>query len=144
MPKLEDYPNDFRAYNAALIDEFRQNGGRVTGMFEGRPLVLLTTTGAKSGTKRTTPVVYTTDGDNVVVIASKRGAPTNPDWYHNLVTNPAVTVELAGESYEARARVAQGDERERLWRAQADRMPNFDEYQNATTRQIPVVVLERV
>jgi len=144
MPNLEDYPNDFRAYNAALVDEFRQNGGRVTGMFEGRPVVLITTTGAKSGTKRTTPVVYTTDGDRIVVIASKGGAPTNPDWYYNLVANPGVTVELPTETFEARARVAQGDERERLWRAQADRMPNFDEYQKNTTRRIPVVVLERV
>ena len=127
-----------------MIDEFRTNGGRVTGMFEGRPVVLITTTGAKSGAKRTTPIVYTTDGDNLVIIASKGGAPTNPDWFHNLVTNPDVTVELANETFEARARVAEGDERERLWRAMADRMPNFDEYQKGTARRIPVVVLERV
>jgi deazaflavin-dependent oxidoreductase (nitroreductase family) len=143
MPNLEDYKDDFQAYNDALIDEFRNNGGQVTGMFENAPLVLITTTGAKSGKRRTTPIVHTTDGDNVVIIASKGGAPTSPDWYHNLVANPEVTVELANETFEARARVAQGDERERLWRAQADRMPNFDEYQKATTRQIPVVVLER-
>jgi deazaflavin-dependent oxidoreductase (nitroreductase family) len=144
MPNLEDYPNDFKGYNTALIDEFRTNGGRVTGMFEGRPVVLITTTGAKSGAKRTTPIVYTTDGDNLVIIASKGGAPTNPDWFHNVVANPDVTVELPNETFEARARVAEGDERERLWRAMADRMPNFDEYQKGTTRQIPVVVLERV
>jgi deazaflavin-dependent oxidoreductase (nitroreductase family) len=107
-------------------------------------VTLITTTGAKSGTKRTTPIVYTTDGDNVVIIASKGGAPSHPDWFHNLVANPDVTVELPNETFEARARVAQGEERERLWRAQADRMPNFDEYQKNTTRQIPVVVLERV
>ena len=144
MPNLEDYKDDFRGYNAAVVDEFRKNGGHVTGMFERAPLVLITTTGAKSGTRRTIPVVHTTDGDNVVIIASKGGAPTHPDWFHNLVANPDVTVELPNETYEARARVAQGEERERLWRAQADLMPNFDEYQKSTTRQIPVVVLERV
>jgi deazaflavin-dependent oxidoreductase (nitroreductase family) len=87
--------------------------------------------------------VYTTDGDNVVIIASKGGAPTHPDWFHNLVANPDVTVELPNETFEARARVAEGDERARLFRAQADQMPNFDEYQKSTTREIPVVVLER-
>jgi deazaflavin-dependent oxidoreductase (nitroreductase family) len=143
MPNLEDYKDDFPGYNAAVVEEFRTNGGQVTGMFEGAPLVLITTTGAKTGNRRTTPVVFTTDGDNVVIIASKGGAPTSPDWYHNLVANPDVTVELPSETFEGRARVAKGDERERLWRAQADRMPNFDEYQKATTRQIPVVVLER-
>jgi deazaflavin-dependent oxidoreductase (nitroreductase family) len=144
MPNLEDYKDDFAGYNAAVIDEFRNNGGNVTGMFEGAPLVLITTTGAKSGTRRTSPVVHTNDGDNVVIIASKGGAPTHPDWFHNLVANPDVTVELPNETYEARARVAQGEERERLWRAQADQMPTFDDYQKNTTRQIPVVVLERV
>jgi len=144
MPNLEDYNNDFQTYNAAVVDEFRTNGGRVTGMFENAPLVLITTTGAKSGRRRTTPIVYTTDGDSVVIIASKGGAPTNPDWFHNLVANPGVTVELPDETFEARARVAEGDERDRLFRAQADQMPNFDEYQKSTTRRIPVVVLERV
>jgi deazaflavin-dependent oxidoreductase (nitroreductase family) len=144
MPNLEDFNSDFHAFNEALIDEFRSNGGQVTGMFAGAPLVLITTTGAKSGKRRTTPIVHTNDGDNVVIIASKGGAPTSPDWYHNLVANPDVTVELPNEKFEARARVAQGDERDRLYRAQADLMPNFDEYQKATTREIPVVVLERV
>src|SRR5262249_9430008 len=115
MPDLEDYKGDFRAYNAAVVDEFRNNRGQVTGMFEHAPLVLITTTGAKSGTRRTTPLVHTTDGDKVVIIASKGGAPTSPDWFHNLVANPDVTVELPNETFEARARVAQGDERERLW-----------------------------
>src|SRR5437868_8872910 len=144
MPNLEDFAGDFRAYNQAVVDEFRDNRGQVTGMFAGAPLVLLTTTGAKSGTRRTTPVVYTRDGDRLVVIASKGGAPTHPDWYHNLVAHPEVTVELPEETFDARARVAEGPERERLWRAQAALMPNFDEYQKATTRKIPVVVLERV
>ena len=141
MPNIEDFKDDFRGFNDALVEEFRTNGGKVTGMFGGAPLVLLTTTGAKSGKERTTPVVYTTDGDKVVVIASKGGAPTSPDWYHNLVANPDVTVELPGEKFEARARVAEGDERDRLYAAQAELMPNFAEYQKATTRKIPVVVL---
>ncbi len=144
MPNLEDFAGDFRAYNQAVVDEFRDNGGQVTGMFAGAPLVLLTHTGAKSGKQRTSPVVYTRDGDNIVVIASKGGAPTHPDWYHNLVAHPEVTVELPNEKFDARARTATGDERERLFRAQADVMPNFDEYQKKTERQIPVVVLERV
>jgi len=144
MPNIEDFNGDFHAFNNALIDEFRTNGGQVTGPFAGAPLVLITTTGAKSGQRRTTPIVYTTDGDRVVIIASKGGAPTSPDWYHNLVANPSVTVELANETYEARARVADEPERERLFRAQAALMPNFAEYEKATTRKIPVVVLERV
>jgi deazaflavin-dependent oxidoreductase (nitroreductase family) len=143
MPNIEDFKDDFKGFNNAVIDEFRNNGGQVTGMFAGAPLVLLTTKGAKSGTPRTTPIVYTTDGDNVVVIASKGGAPTNPDWYHNLVVNPDVTVELPTEKFEGRARVADGEERERLFRAQAELMPNFAAYEKATTRKIPVVVLER-
>ncbi len=144
MPNLEDFAGDFAAYNQAVVDEFRDHRGQVTGMFAGAPLVLLTTTGAKSGTRRTTPVVYTRDGDRVVVIASKGGAPTHPAWYHNLVAHPEVTVELPGETFEARAVVPTGEERQRLFRAQADLMPNFDEYQKKTQRQIPVVVLERV
>ena len=115
MPNLEDFNNDFKAFNAAVIDEFRNNGGQVTGMFAGAPLVLITTTGAKSGQRRTTPIVYTTDGDRLVIIASKGGAPTSPDWYHNLVAHPDVTVELPNETFEARARVAEEPERERLY-----------------------------
>ena len=143
MPNIEDFKDDFRGFNDALVEEFRTNGGTVTGMFGGAPLVLLTTTGAKSGKRRTTPVVYTADGDKVVVIASKAGAPTSPDWYHNLVANPDVTVELPTEKFEGRARVAEGEERDRLYRAQAELMPNFADYEKATTRKIPVVVLER-
>jgi proline iminopeptidase len=103
----------------------------------------LTTKGARTGREHTTPVVYTTDGDNVVVIASKGGAPAHPHWYLNLVANSDVTVEIPGETYRAHARVAQGDERNRLFRSQDDVMPNFDEYQRKTDREIPVVVLER-
>jgi len=134
---------DMNAFNTTVIEEFRANGGKVGGGFAGAPMVLLTTTGAKSGTKRTTPLVYLPDGDRVVVFASKGGAPTNPDWYHNVVANPEVTVEVGGESYQARAVVAEQAERDRLFAEQASRMPNFAEYAEKTTRVIPVVVLER-
>jgi len=132
--------NDF---NRNIIDEFRNNNGKVTGVFQNAPLLLLTTKGARTGREHTTPVVYTTDGDNVVVIASKGGAPAHPHWYLTLVANSDVTVEIPGETYRAHALVAQGDERNRLFRSQADVMPNFDEYQRKTDREIPVVVLER-
>jgi deazaflavin-dependent oxidoreductase (nitroreductase family) len=135
---------DFVEFNRGVIDEFRANGGTVTGVVANQPLLLLTTTGAKSGEPRTSPLVYTRDGDRLVIIASKGGAPENPAWYHNLVAHPTVTVELPGETFEARAVVASGDERERLFRAQADVMPQFDEYQKNVTRPIPVVALERV
>jgi deazaflavin-dependent oxidoreductase (nitroreductase family) len=134
--------NDF---NQALIAEFRANGGRIlSGPFADRSLVLLTTSGARSGQPRTNPLAYTTDGDRLIVIASKAGAPTNPDWYHNLVANPLVTVERGTEQYQARAVVAEGAERERLFAQMAAQMPGFADYQQKTTRQIPVVVLERV
>ncbi len=135
---------DFNEFNRNVIDEFRANDGKVTGMFAGAPLVLITHTGAKSGQPRTTPVVYTTDGDRIVIIASKGGSPENPAWYHNLVAHPEVTVELPGQTYQARATEVTGDERDRLFRAQADMMPNFDEYQANTSRKIPVFVIERV
>ena len=133
-------PNDF---NQQVIAEFRANEGKVGGPFAGSPLVLLTTTGAKSGKERTSPLVYTTDGDRIIIIASKAGAPTSPDWYYNLVANPTVTVEIGTERFQARATVAEGAERDRLFDQQATQMPGFAEYQKKTTRQIPVVVLER-
>jgi deazaflavin-dependent oxidoreductase (nitroreductase family) len=136
--------SDYNGFNNRLIEEFRANGGRVGGMFAGAPLLLLTTTGAKSGQPRVAPLVYTTDGDRLVVIASKGGAPTNPDWYHNLIANPEVTVELGNESFPARASVMEGAERDRLFENQAKQMPNFAEYQRNTQRRIPVVVLDRV
>jgi deazaflavin-dependent oxidoreductase (nitroreductase family) len=131
-------------FNRNLIDEFRANKGKVTGPFEGAPLLLLTTTGAKSGRTRTNPVVYTRSGDRLVIIASKGGAPTSPDWYHNLVANPTVTVELPDERFDAKASTARGEEHDRLFAAQAALMPHFNEYQQKTTRQLPVVVLERI
>ena len=134
---------DWNEFNRTVIDEFRQNGGKVGGDFKGAPMILITHTGAKSGTTYTTPLVYTRDGDRYVIIASKGGAPAHPHWFRNLVANPDVTVEVGTERFPARARVAEGEERARLYRAQADLMPNFDDYAKATSREIPVVVLER-
>jgi deazaflavin-dependent oxidoreductase (nitroreductase family) len=133
--------NDF---NRNVIDEFRAHDGKVSGMFEGWPLLLLTTTGAKTGQQRTTPVVYTVDDGRRVVIASKAGAPHHPHWYLNLVVNPEVTVEVPGETYRARAVIASGAERDRLYAQQAAQMPNFTEYAQKTERQIPVVILEPI
>lgn len=130
-------------YNKSIIEEFRANGGKVGGRFANRTLLLLTTTGAKSGQTRTNPVAYTTDGDHFVIIASKGGAPTNPDWYYNLKANPEVTVELGREQFEARATIAEGAERDRLFNQMAEIMPGFADYQRNTDRKIPVIVLER-
>lgn len=134
---------DFDEFNRGIIDEFRANAGVVGGPFEGAPMILITHTGAKSGKRYTTPLVYTTDGGRFVIIASKGGAPSHPAWFHNLVANPEVEVEVGTETFTATASVAEGAERQRLWDAQAALMPNFDEYQTKTTREIPVVVLTR-
>ena len=142
MPDFE--PAAMNEFNQKVIEEFRTNGGKVGGMFEGAPMLLLTSTGAKSGQQRTTPVVYTRDGDRLVIIASKAGAPTNPAWYHNLVANPEVTVEVGTERFPMRAVVTKGEERTRLFDAQAALMPNFAEYATSTTRVIPVIALERI
>jgi len=131
-------------WNAKIIEEFRSSGGKVGGPFAGAPLLLLTTTGAKSGQKRTTPMMYLTDGDRLAVFASKAGAPTNPDWYHNLVANPRVAVEVGTESFEVEAQVADRAERDRLYAIQAERYPGFAEYEQKTDRVIPVVLLRRV
>ncbi len=135
---------DINAFNRSLIDEFRTNGGKVGGMFAQAPLLLLTHTGAKSGLPRTSPLVYSLDGDRIVIIASKGGSPAHPHWFLNIEANADVTVELPGENFAARAVITEGEERARLFRAQAAMMPNFDEYQSKTDREIPVVVLERV
>ena len=131
-------------FNRNLIEDMRKNGGRPSsGPFLGRDVLILITKGAKSGEIRENPVAYSHDGDNVVVIASKGGAPTHPAWYHNLVAHPEVEVERLGERYAARAHVATGAERERLYNQHADLMPGFHEYRKKTTREIPVIVLER-
>jgi deazaflavin-dependent oxidoreductase (nitroreductase family) len=130
-------------FNLKIIDEFRANGGQVGGPFEGASMLLLHTTGAKSGKEHVNPLVYQADGDALAVFASKGGAPTNPDWFHNVVANPDVTVEVGPETVPMRGRVAAGDERERLWTRQKQLMPGFADYEARTTRQIPVVILER-
>ncbi len=130
-------------FNRKIIDEFHANGGKVGGPFAGAPMVLLHHTGAKSGKTYLTPLVYSKDGDRFVVIASKAGAPNNPDWYHNLVAHPDVTLEIGTERFKAKAVVTIGEERERLFNAQAKQMKQFDEYRKKTTRKIPVIVLTR-
>ncbi len=135
------------AINRDVIEQFQNNEGRIeSGMFKGARLLLLTTKGARSGQSRVNPLAYTRDGDNYVIIASKGGAPTHPDWYHNVVAHPDVSVEVSTANgvkrFTALARVAEGEERERLYAAQAAIMPGFAEYQRKTSRQIPVVVLE--
>ena len=131
-------------WNRKIIDEFRSNAGVVGGMFEGVPILLLHDRGAKTDTERIHPLAYRRDGDNYVIFASKGGAPTNPDWYHNLRANPDVEVEAGVSTFKAKARVAKGDERERLFLAQKQEVPAFAEYEQKTDRQIPVVVLEPV
>ena len=133
--------NDF---NTAIIEEFRANAGKVGGGFEGAPMVLLHTTGAKSGEDRVAPLVYRSEGDRVVIFASKGGAPTHPDWYHNIVANPAVTVEIGDETYAGTATVLEGAERERIWNDHVAVMPGFGEYEaSAAPRVIPVVAITR-
>ncbi|MBV9409978.1 MAG: nitroreductase family deazaflavin-dependent oxidoreductase [Acidimicrobiia bacterium] len=134
-------PND---WNTKIIDEFRANAGKVGGPFEGGTLLLLHTRGAKTGKERVNPLAYQQVGDDFAIFASKAGAPTNPDWFYNVKANPNVTVEVGTDAFDVRARVAEGDERERIWDRQKELMPGFAEYEQKTDRQIPVVVLERV
>ncbi|HLF70979.1 MAG TPA: nitroreductase family deazaflavin-dependent oxidoreductase [Dehalococcoidia bacterium] len=134
---------DQRAIDAETVAQYRATGGHVERFADGTMLVL-TTTGAKSGRPHVKPLRFIADGDRIAIIASHQGAPKSPDWYHNLVANPRVTVEVGSERFEAVARIATGEERERLYAAQAARMPQFAEYETRTTRVIPVVVLERV
>jgi deazaflavin-dependent oxidoreductase (nitroreductase family) len=130
--------------NKSIVDEFRANQGKVGGRFEGRTLLLLHTKGAKSGQERINPTAYVRDGDRYVVIASKGGAPTNPDWYYNILANPLVTVEVGTETFQAQATVAEEPERTRLYNKMVEMMPSFDDYRKKTTRQIPVIVLTPV
>lgn len=130
-------------WNASIIQEFRANQGKVGGPFTGADLLLLTTTGAKSGLPRTNPLAFTRDGDRIVIIASKAGAPTNPDWYYNILANPKVSVEIGTETHEAVATaIPDGPERDRLYAAMVEVMPGFAEYQEKTSRVIPVVLLQ--
>jgi deazaflavin-dependent oxidoreductase (nitroreductase family) len=130
-------------WNTRIIEDFRANEGRVGGPFEGRPILLLHHTGAKSGTERVNPLAYQAlDDGAIAVFGSKGGAPSNPDWYHNLLANPRATVEVGTETFDVTARVASGEERERIWEKQKREMPGFSDYEKKTTRQIPVVILE--
>ena len=133
---------DMNDWNAQTIEEFRANGGKVGGNFEGAPLLLLHHKGAKTAKERVNPVMYQAVGHHYAVFATKGGAPTNPDWYHNLRANPDATIEIGTETKAVHARVAEGDERERIWSTQKERYPGFAEYEAKTTRQIPVVILE--
>ena len=128
-------------FNAQIIDEFHANEGRVGGMFEGMPLLLLHHTGAKSGKSRINPLAYQSDGGRYVIFASKGGAPANPDWYHNLKAQPDVKIEVGTDTLDVVASEASGEERERLYRTQAERLPQFAEYAEKTERLIPVIVL---
>ncbi len=136
---------EWNTLNQAQIDQFRANNGTIVeGLFKGAPMLLLTTSGARSGKARVTPMTYTRDGDRYVVLAAKLGAPEHPAWYHNLVANSVVIVEVGLERFQARASVVDGSERDRLYDAHAAILPNYVEYQRNTTRRIPVVVLDRI
>jgi deazaflavin-dependent oxidoreductase (nitroreductase family) len=127
-------------WNRGVIEEFRANEGRVRA-FARQPLLLLTHTGAKTGTRRTNPLAYFRDGDRYVVVASKGGAPTNPDWYHNLLANPKATIEVGDEELDVTAKPAPADDRKRLWAMIVEKNPAFKEYENKTQRTIPLMIL---
>jgi deazaflavin-dependent oxidoreductase (nitroreductase family) len=129
-------------WNSQIIEEFRGNKGKVGGPFEGSPLLLLHTVGARSGQHRVNPVMYRPVPGGYAVFASKGGAPTNPDWYHNLLAHPDVEAEIGTETRKFRARVAEGEERDRIWEAHKAANPGFAEYERKTSRRIPVVILQ--
>ncbi len=131
-------------FNAKIIEEFHANEGRIGGMFEGMPLLLLHHTGAKSGKSRTNPLAYQRDGERYVIFASKAGAPRNPDWYHNLKAQPKARIEVGTEEIAVVATEASGAERERLYRTQVERVPQFADYEKQADRVIPVIVLTTV
>lgn len=136
--------SDVNDWNQQVIAEFRENGGTCGGVFEGATLLILHSTGAKSGVERLNPLAYQQVGDAWAIFGSKAGAPTNPDWYHNLVANPDTTIEVGTDTVEVTARIADGEERERIWSAQKVNAPQFAEYDESSGgRVIPVVVLER-
>lgn len=132
---------DVAALNRQVIDEYRANQGQLSGDFAGAPLLLLTTTGAKSGRSHTIPLMYSEDGDRLLIVASKAGAPEHPHWYRNVVANPRVRVEIGDRDVSAAAEVIVGEERDQLYASIAERMPDFAEYQKKTSRTIPVVAL---
>ena len=141
--RVANDPKAIDELNQRVIKEFRANQGKVGGMFEGMPVLLMTMTGAKTGRTLVRPVCYTRDGDAIVIIASYGGNPHNPPWYHNLVANPVITVEVGAEKFKAKAVVTSGKERQRLFDQMAKQMSFFADYQKKTKRQIPVLVLNR-
>jgi deazaflavin-dependent oxidoreductase (nitroreductase family) len=134
---------DMREFNRALIEEYRASGGKLSGRLASSKLVLLTTTGARSGLAHTTPLGYGMDGDRIVVVAANAGAPAHPDWYHNLLAQPLVTIELGAERFQAHAHVADGVERTRLVAHQAEIVPWLAAQQQKTSREIPIVIFAR-
>jgi len=135
--------SELQSFNDKVIEEFRANDGVVGGPFEGAPLLLLGTTGAKSGKARTNPLAYLDDGDRLVIFASYAGADQHPPWYHNLVANPQVTVEVGSEKYQATASTVDEPDRSALYERMVQAMPTFGEYRDKTNRVIPVVALTR-
>jgi len=136
--------SDRSNWNQAIIEEFRANAGKVGGYFEGTPMILIHHIGAHSGTERVNPLAYLPDGDDMVIAASKGGAPTNPDWYHNLKAHPRIDVEVGTESFLVEATEVTGEERDALWRRLVEMRPGFGEYETKTTRVIPMFRLTRV
>ena len=134
--------SDVNDFNHGIIEAFRENAGRLSGQFEGAPMLLLHSTGAKSGQERVNPMMYQAVGKNWAVFASKAGAPTNTDWCHNVVANPDATIEVGTETKAVRARVATGDERDAIRATQKERDSGFADYEHKTDREIPVVILE--
>ncbi len=137
-------PIAMRRFNQQLVAEYRAAGGRLGGQLAGIPVLMLETIGARTGSPRTTPVNYTRDGSRYVIVASKRGAPANPAWYHNLVARPTATIEVGTDRFEVRWEIAEGEERDRLFAQLAAELPVFADYQRRTTRRIPVITLEPV
>jgi deazaflavin-dependent oxidoreductase (nitroreductase family) len=140
LPMTDHHP--VAEYNRGLVEEFRANGGRVGGQFEGAPLLLLTTTGAKSGLERVSPVMYMALDGSYAVFATFAGMPMNPAWYHNLLANPQASIEVGEQTIAVRARFAEGEEREEIWTAQKLAAPGMAEYELKTDRVMPVVILE--
>jgi deazaflavin-dependent oxidoreductase (nitroreductase family) len=144
MTEAEKYSSpNMNDWNRQIMDEFHANGGKVGGPFEGVPLLLLTTTGARSDQRRTLPVGYMPDGDRFIIFATRGGLPTNPNWYYNLVAHPEATVEVGTETFDVTATMITGEERNQLYARQVEHAPVFAEYQAKTTRIIPVIALHR-
>jgi len=137
-------PSALPGWIADHLQRYLATNGADGHIWNGVPTLLLTTTGRKSGTPRTLPLIYGRDGDRYVIVASRGGTPDHPDWYKNLVANPTVQLQVAADRFAARASTAQGEDRTRLWQTMAKIWPAYDDYQKKTAREIPVVVLEKL